>query len=144
MCLRKRWPCAVHCQWRLSGLELKDINSIISTAQITCDQGIGTVLVSMGAKGILLVGKKERYLAVPLKVKVVNTIGAGDSAIAGFVFGTLTGKTLQEALVCAVAAGTATTLRPGLALCTENDFLELVPQVKLYHDEEISKAIPKY
>ena len=98
----------------------------------------------MGAKGILLVGKKERYLAVPLKVKVVNTSGAGDSAIAGFVFGTLTGKTLQEALVCAVAAGTATTLRPGLALCTENDFLELVPQVKLYHDEEISKAIPKY
>ena len=134
----------VHELSRLSGLELKDINNIISTAQITCDQGIGTVLVSMGAKGILLVGKKERYLAVPPKVKVVNTIGAGDSAVAGFVFGTVTGKTLQEALVFAVAAGTATTLRPGPALCTKDNFLELVPRIKLYKDEEILKAIPKY
>lgn len=39
----------------------------------------------MGAKGILLVGKKERYLAGPPKVTVVNTIGAGDSAVAGFI-----------------------------------------------------------
>ena len=75
---------------------------------------------------------------------VVITIGAGDSAIAGFIFGTVTGKTPQEALVCAVAAGTATKLQHGSALCTDNDFPELVPQVKLYHDEEISKAIPKF
>ena len=134
----------VHELSRLSGLELKDIQKIISTAQTICDQGTGIVLVSMGARGILLVGKKERYLAVPPQLKVVNTIGAGDSAIAGFVFGIVTSKTLQEALVCAVAAGTATTLRPGPALCTKNDFMEMVPQVKLYQEEEISKAIQKY
>lgn len=126
---------------RLSGMELKNIQQIISTAQTFCDQGIRTVLVSMGARGILLAGKEERYLAVPPKVKVVNTIGAGDSAIAGFVFGYATGKTLQEALVYAVAAGTATTLRPGPALCTKDDFLELVPQVKLYQEEEINSAV---
>lgn len=134
----------VHELSRLSGLELKDIQQIISTAQTICDQGTSTVLVSMGATGILLVGKKERYLAVPPKVKVVNTIGAGDSAIAGFVFGTITGKTLKEALVCAVAAGTATTLRPGPALCTKDDFLGLVPQIKLYQADEISKVIQKF
>jgi fructose-1-phosphate kinase PfkB-like protein len=31
----------------------------------------------------------------------------------------------------AVAAGTATTLRPGTALCQKDDFLKLVPKVKL-------------
>ena len=97
----------------------------------------------MGARGILLVGKTEQYLAVPPQVKVVNTVGAGDSAVAGFVYGTLTGKTLQEALACAVAAGTATTLQPGPALCRKDDFLELIPQVKLYQQEEISKVISK-
>ena len=131
----------VHELSRLSGQDLRNIQQIISTAQTFCDQGTRTVLVSMGARGILLVSKKERYLAVPPQVKVVNTIGAGDSAIAGFVFGMVSGKTPQEALACAVAAGTATTLRPGPALCTKDDFLELVPQVKLYQEEEINNAV---
>ncbi len=133
----------IHELSRLSDQELNNIQKIISTAQTICDQGTGIVLVSMGARGILLVGKTEQYLAVPPQVKVVNTVGAGDSAVAGFVYGTLTGKTLQEALVCAVAAGTATTLQPGPALCSKDDFMELVPQVKLYQQEEISKVIPK-
>lgn len=131
----------VHELGHLAGQELNSAKKIISTAQTLCDQGTSIVMVSLGARGILLVGEKERYLAVPPQVKVVNTIGAGDSAIAGFVFGTETGKSIQDALICAVAAGTATTLRPGPALCTKNDFLKLIPQVKLYKDEEILKAL---
>ena len=134
----------VHELSRLVDLELKDIHKIISTAQTICNQGTGVVLVSLGAKGILLVGKTEQYLAVPPKVEVVNTIGAGDSSIAGFIYGTTTGKTLQESLVCAVAAGTATTLRSGPALCTKDDFLELMPQVKLYQEGDITKAFQKF
>lgn len=130
----------VHELGRLVGKELKGIDEIISTAQTFCDQGIANVLVSMGAKGILLVSKKELFLAVPPQIKVINTIGAGDSAIAGFVFGITSGKSIRDALITAVAAGTATTLRPGPALCTKNDFFELVPKVKLYEGEEISKA----
>jgi 6-phosphofructokinase 2 len=133
----------IHELSRLAGRELNNIDQIVSTALSYCDQGIRTVLVSMGARGILLAGREEQYLAVPPKVKVINTIGAGDSAIAGFVFGYINGKTLQESLVYAVAAGTATTLRPGPALCTESDFKELVPKVKLYQQEEISSAIPE-
>ncbi len=134
----------VHELSRLTGLELNNIQQIIGAAQTICDNGTGIVLVSMGARGILLVSKKERYMAVPPQVKVINTIGAGDSAVAGFVFGTTTGKTLQESLVYAVAAGTATTLKSGPALCTKEDFLALVPQVKLFENEEISKAFPEY
>jgi 6-phosphofructokinase 2 len=133
----------VHELSRLSGRDLKNVQQIFDTAQTFCDQGIPVVLVSMGARGILLAGREQRYLAVPPKVNVVNTIGAGDSAIAGFVNGYLTGKTLQEALVYGVAAGTATTLRPGPALCSKEDFLNLVPQVRLYQGEEISSAIPE-
>jgi len=33
------------------------------------------------------VAEKEQYLASPPKVKVENTIGSGDSAVAGFVYG---------------------------------------------------------
>jgi 6-phosphofructokinase 2 len=62
---------------------------------------------------------------------VENTIGAGDSAVAGFVYGLVNGKDLRESLVFAAAAGTATTLRLGTALSQKEDFLNLVPQVQL-------------
>lgn len=131
----------IHELSRLTGLQLNNIEEIIRAAQTISERGTGIVLVSMGAKGILLVSEKEQHLAVPPEVKVVNTVGAGDSAIAGFVYGQVSGKTLSEALVCAVAAGTATTLRPGPALCTIDDFQDLVPQVKIYSGGEITKFL---
>jgi len=121
----------VHELGRLVGRKLEGIGEIAGAARGVHEQGVGMVLVSMGAEGIILIAEKEQYLAVPPDVKVVNTIGAGDSAVAGFVYGLATGKPLKEALRYAVAAGTATTLRPGTALCEKEDFLRLLPEVQL-------------
>ncbi|HDH10773.1 MAG TPA: 1-phosphofructokinase [Nitrospirae bacterium] len=124
----------IHELGRLVGQELQEKDEIISAANSVLKQGTGIVLVSMGAEGILLIAEKEQYIASPPVVKIENTIGAGDSAVAGFVYGLSGDKTLKEALVCAVAAGTATTLRPGTALCRKEDFLRLVPQIILKGD----------
>ncbi|MFA4904634.1 MAG: 1-phosphofructokinase [Desulfobaccales bacterium] len=114
---------------RLVDRELQELDEIIDAARSVHENGIDTVLVSMGAKGMLLIGENQACLAIPPQVKVVNTIGAGDSAIAGFVYGIMGNHNLKEALTYAVAAGTATTLRPGTALCTKEDFLRLIPEV---------------
>src|SRR4030042_4289155 len=119
----------IHELSRLVDKELKDLKAIEHAAMTVHNIGIKTVLVSLGAKGILLIGDNKRFIAVPPKVKVVNTIGAGDSAVAGFVFGKVSRKKLRKSLVYAVAAGTSTTLRPGTALCRKEDFLKLVPKV---------------
>jgi 6-phosphofructokinase 2 len=121
----------VHELSRLVDKELQETDEIIRATQRVRENGIGIVLVSMGARGILLAGEKERYLASSPAVTVKNTIGAGDSAVAGFVYGLATNKTIKEALIYAVAAGTATTLRPGTALCQKEDFLKLVPEIRL-------------
>ena len=112
-------------------VELKELDEIISAAKGVHKQGIGIVLVSMGAKGIVLIGEKGQLLASPPKIEVKNTIGAGDSSVAGFVHGLVKGKSLREALINSVAAGTATTLMPGTALCQKDDFLRLVQEVKV-------------
>jgi len=112
--------------------ELKEMDEIVEAARQINRGGVEIVLVSMGPRGILLVAKGEEYVAVPPEAKVENTIGAGDSAVAGFVYGLVTGKYLKEALVCAAAAGTATTIHSGTALGQKEDFLNLVPQVKLH------------
>lgn len=89
------------------------------------------VLVSMGARGILMVAGNERWLAIPPKVKVVNTIGAGDSAVAGFFYGWIGGKPLKESLALAVPAGIATKLKPGTALSEKADVMRLFGQVEI-------------
>ena len=125
----------IHELGRLVGRKLQKKDEIISAAKGVLKQGVGVVLVSMGAEGMLLIAEKEQYLASPPEVKVENTIGAGDSAVAGFVYGLVGGKDVKEALICAVSAGTATTLRSGTALCRKDDFLKLVPEIRLHKKE---------
>ena len=121
----------IHELSELVGRELKDIDEIREAARIINRQGVEIVLVSMGAKGILLVAEGHEYLAVPPAVKVEGTIGAGDSAVAGFINGLVKGLDLRECLVYATAAGTATTLQQGTALCKKEDFERIAAEVKV-------------
>ena len=121
----------IHELSELAGRELKDLEDIVSAARSINQQGVEIVLVSMGAKGILLVSDSQQYLAVPPKVNVLSTIGAGDSSVAGFILGMVRGKSLKQCLIYAAAAGTATTLRQGTALCQKDDFERIVPLVLL-------------
>lgn len=91
-------------------------------------QGISNVMVSLGAKGALLVCDEGSFLARPPKICAVSTIGAGDSSIAGFlsVFGP---SSLR--LRSAVAFGTASCLTPGTRPPRSEDVQALLPQVIL-------------
>lgn len=121
----------IHELSQLQNKKLERLEDIVTAAEKIQQQGVEIVLVSLGARGIIMVTEKGKYLASPPEVDAVNTIGAGDSAVAGFVYGLSSEKRLKECLTYAVAAGTATTLRPGTALCREEDVLELIPRIKL-------------
>jgi 6-phosphofructokinase 2 len=111
------------------GRELFGLDDIIEAAEGVRSQGVDTVLVSMGGDGIVLVGEDRRYLATPPKVDVVNTVGVGDSAVAGFVYGLAAGLAPKECLISATAAGTATALAPGTARANKKDILEMLPRI---------------
>lgn len=121
----------IHELSELVGRSLKELDDIRAAAREINQQGVKMVLVSMGARGILLVSEGHEYLAVPPNVDVQSTIGAGDSSVAGFISGLVAGKSLKDCLIYAAAAGTATTLHQGTALAQMEDFERLVPQVKL-------------
>ncbi len=121
----------IHELSELVGHELRHMDEIVAAAREINQQGVEIVLVSMGARGILLVADGREYIAVPPEVVVEGTIGAGDSSVAGFIYGLVQGRDLKECLIYAAAAGTATTLHQGTALCEKEDFERLVPQVKL-------------
>lgn len=121
----------IHELSELAGRDLKELDSIRDAAREIQRSGINTVLVSMGARGILMVKDDLECLAVPPDVPVRNTIGAGDSAVAGFIFGMTKGKDPKRSLVYAATSGTATTLSLGTALCQKDDFERILPRVTL-------------
>ena len=71
--------------------------------------GARNVLVSMGALGMLLLTEDARaFFAEGVKGEAANTVGAGDSAVAGFLAGWEQSHDWEKALRLAAAAGTAT------------------------------------
>ena len=78
-------------------------------------RGAENVLVSLAGDGAVLVTESDAYYAAAPKGTVVNSVGAGDSAVAGFLAGMLSGKGEEYALSLAVSAGSATAFSEGIA-----------------------------
>lgn len=81
-------------------------------------QGLGArnVLVSRGGDGSILVDENGRsYIKKAMHAPVVSTVGAGDSMVAGFIYGYLRTKDYERSLELASSTGSATAFSKGLA-----------------------------
>ena len=107
------------------GKTLNTDADIAHYAKKLTEMGAQNVYVSMGGDGAMLVPKQGDILRLPApKGKLVNSTGAGDSSVAGFVAGYLEKGDLSEAMKLGVAAGSATAFSDGLA--TKNDIYKLL------------------
>ena len=114
----------------LAGKELKDTAAIADFCRTLRDR-VEIILVSLGPDGIVMVTPRRTVAARPPVVKVKNTVGAGDCAVAGFVHGLANKETVVDALRRSVAAGTAATMNAGTGLARPEDVAELLPKVTL-------------
>jgi 6-phosphofructokinase 2 len=89
------------------------------------------VLVSMGARGAILVTRDLILRVNSPEVEVKSTVGAGDSMVAGTVLALSRGKRLEEAALYGVACGTAATLNSGTGLCQLQEVDRLHTQMLL-------------
>lgn len=98
----------------LTGLPTATVEQCETAARQLLAQGVGTVLVSLGAKGALAVTPQEALLVAPPQVKAVDTTSAGDCFTAAFALRLVEGETsLQAALEFANTAAALTASRPG-------------------------------
>lgn len=110
------------------GVELKTDEEIEKYARQLQDMGAVNVLISMAGDGAMLIdefGKAHRCGACRGTVK--NSVGAGDSMVAGFMAGARDGD-YEYALKLGTAAGGATAFSDGLA--TKEKTLELLETLK--------------
>lgn len=85
----------------LSGVKADSMENIEKGAKALIQKGAGLVLVTLGEKGALLVGR-ERTQHFPAKsVKAVDTTAAGDAFSAAVCVALAEGKSIDEAIVFA-------------------------------------------
>ena len=112
----------------LFNVELKSLDDIEKYARKLQDMGARNVLISMAKDGSLLIDEQgQRHQLGVCKGTVKNSVGAGDSMVAGFIAGYLSQMDYQETLKLATAAGGATAFSSGLA--TKAKIQELIKQL---------------
>ena len=67
-------------------------------------RGVKTVVLKMGAQGVFASSEGRTYRVGTIADRVVDTLGAGDNFVAGFITGIVDGKSMEEALYFGSAA----------------------------------------
>lgn len=103
--------------------------------QLVLDGRAEVVALTLGHLGALLVTGDAMWSAPPLDIPVASAVGAGDSFVGGLVWGLQQGLALEQAFRWGIAAGSATLLSAGTALCKPDDVrrLETLVQVAPVH-----------
>ncbi len=114
----------------LFGISKDDTCALHASAIKLAEKTHGFVLVSCGKEGAFLAGSRGILgtSRAPSGV-LVNSVGAGDSMVAGFIAGYVRTKDPLEALALATAAGSASAFTQGIA--TKEAVLDLVKHVEI-------------
>ena len=110
-------------------VELKDDKDIIKYGKKMQEMGAKNVLISMAGNGAILIPENGDPIKreVP-KGTLKNSVGAGDSMVAGFLWGYLKNKNLDEAFKMGIATGSASAFSEELA--TKEEVENLLLQMK--------------
>ena len=115
----------------LTGKRCDDISEIIEAARAIHERGVKIVAASLGADGSLAVGDDGIFRARVPKIDAVNTVGCGDSMIAGFALGLSKGLPLEETLRLASAISAAAAMREETGFFVMEDMEKLLPQIEI-------------
>ncbi len=97
-----------------TGDELEqDFELAAKACAVLITAGVGAVLATLGSKGALLVTNAGAWHAVHPPVTARSTVGAGDSALAGYLLAHSAGELPENCLRQAVAHGSAAAALPG-------------------------------
>jgi 1-phosphofructokinase len=109
--------------------EIDSEEDIIFYAKKLLQFGAKNVIVSLGAAGSYFINNSFVYKANSIKGNVKNTVGAGDSMVAGFLAGLSMGYNSVDCYKMAIACGTATAFSYDLA--TKYDATSYFDKIKI-------------
>lgn len=117
----------------LFGTKLSDDKEIIDCGKKLQDKGAKNILVSRAEEGAILLCESGQVLKIGnAKGRLVNSVGCGDSMLAGFIAGYIKTKSYSDALLLGTACGNATAFSVSLANQDEiMKTLNIVPKCEI-------------
>ena len=110
--------------------ELPNLKDIIEGARIIQSKGAQNVIVSLGKDGSLLITKEGDVFKGNIPKGVLkNSVGAGDSMVAGIVSKLASGDDLVDAYKIGISSGSATAY--SYDLCTKEEVMSLLNQIEI-------------
>jgi tagatose 6-phosphate kinase len=95
-------------------------------------QGIACAALSLGAEGVLVACEEGVFHGEPPAIQPSNTVGCGDSMVAGFAVGMARELAITEQIRLAVAVATASALYIGTGDYAQGDFDAILPKVQVH------------
>jgi 1-phosphofructokinase len=108
---------------------LADRGAALAAVATLHARGVAEVLLTLGADGALLSCASGVWSAVPPRIAVRSTVGAGDCSLAGYLLADLAGAPPAERLRSAVAYGAASAALPGSAVPSPDQVATLPVEV---------------
>ena len=113
------------------GIALNKSSELTAEARRLQAQGIEHVVVSQGANGVSWFSPNLALHAIPPKVQVVSTVGAGDSLLAGMLHGLLEGWPAERTLTHATAIAAQAVGQVGFGITDTTQLADLEAAVRL-------------
>lgn len=109
----------------LAGVELEPgadlAAAVLPVARALVPAKVAAALVTLGADGAVLVDADGAWQATPPRIRVVSTVGAGDSSLAGYLLADVAGDGPDDRLRRSVQYGAAAASLPGTQAPTPDD-----------------------
>jgi 1-phosphofructokinase family hexose kinase len=109
---------------------LNTVNSIIQEAKTLLNQELKVVLITLGNNGAILINK-DLMIYGNVHVDKIDTVGSGDSFLAGFILGNFLKKDFFDLFKLAIACGAANTLIQGPGIFKKEDVEKLIKKVEI-------------
>lgn len=98
---------------KLTGIRVENDDDAANAARVLHDKGIGTVMITLGSRGVWVSHEGQGRRVPGFKVQAIDTIAAGDTFNGAFVTALLEGIALDEAIRFAHAAAAIAVTRKG-------------------------------
>ncbi|MFD2444352.1 1-phosphofructokinase [Bacillus sp. CGMCC 1.16607] len=103
----------------------------VEVGKTLIEKGIQNVCISFGKEGAVLITQNATYRVKVPPMNIVNTIGSGDSMLAGLAAGFYTNLPVEETLVLASACGAANALQPSAGRVELTEVRRLINQIEI-------------
>lgn len=123
---------------KLTGISIADEKSIIKASNYLLDKNIEIVVISLGGQGSIVFYKGNMYRVRVPPIELVNSVGSGDSMIAGLAVGLNRNLSFEDMLKLGTACGTSNAMEHETGKVNHDNLSDIIGEIVI---EKLSGSI---